>query len=73
MQQNVNLFKNVSKFCFVKKPNIKNSEILYHFGKEGISRNTIYNNLKRLETGQPFSDKKHSGCQHSGLQKRKPN
>ena len=27
-----------------------------------VARNTIYVNLKRLQTGQSFSDKKRSGC-----------
>ena len=51
MQQNKNLFEN-------KNPNIKNNEIVNNFKKEGIDRNTIYDNLKRLENNQSFSDKK---------------
>ena len=46
---------------FVKNSNIKNSETLNRFEKEGIARNTTYDNLKGLKTGQSFSDKKHSG------------
>ena len=49
------------EFFFVKNPNIKNSEIVNHFEKEGIARNTIYDNIKRFETGQSFSDRKPSG------------
>ena len=52
--------KHLEIFC-VKNHNIKNSEIVNHFEKEGIAQNTIYDNLKRLKTGQPFSDKKRSG------------
>ena len=33
---------------------IKNRKIINHFEKEGIAQNTIYDNLKRLETGQSF-------------------
>ena len=51
-------FRKRLEMFFVKNPNIKNSEIVNHFEKEGIARNTIYNKLKRLETGQSFSDKK---------------
>ena len=47
---------------FVKNPNIKNSEIVNHFENERIAQNTTYDNLKRLEAGQSFSDKKRFGC-----------
>ena len=60
------------KFFFVKNPNIKNSEIVNHFEKEGIAQNTTYDNLKRLETGQSFSDKKRSGCPTSWTREKKP-
>ena len=35
MQQNKNIFENVSKFFL--NPNIKNSEIINHFEKKGIA------------------------------------
>ena len=37
MQQDKNLFNKVSNFFFVRNPNIKNSEIVNHFEKEGIA------------------------------------
>ena len=54
-------FQKRPEIFFVKNPNIKNSEIVNHFEKEGIAQNTIYNNLKRPETDQSFCDKKHTG------------
>ena len=56
---------------FVKNSNIKNSETLNRFEKEGIARNTAYDNLKELETGQSLSDKKHSGCSTSWTREKK--
>ena len=69
--QHENLFKYVSRFLCGKNPNIKNSEILNHFKKEGIARNTIYDNLKRLETGQSFSDKNPPGHPTSWIRGKK--
>ena len=54
-------FQKRLEIFFVKNPNIKNTKIVNHFEKEGIARNTIYDNLKRLETGQSFFNKKRSG------------
>ena len=54
-------FRKCLEIFFVKIPNIKNSEIVNHFEKEGIAQNTCYSNLKRLQTGQSFSDKKRCG------------
>ena len=62
--QHENLFKNASKFLCGKNPNI-------NFKKEGIARNTIYDNLKRLETGQSFSDKNPSGRPTSWIRGKK--
>ena len=45
----------------VKNANLQNNEIVAHFLKEGIARQTIYDNLKRLQTSQPISDKNHTG------------
>jgi hypothetical protein len=42
-------------------PQMKKSEIVRHFSKEGIARQTVYNTIKRLETSQPIEDKKRSG------------
>ena len=61
MQQNENLFEKRLEIFFVKNPNIKNSETVKHFENEGIALNTIYDNLKRHEAGQSFSDKKRFG------------
>ena len=54
-------FRKRLKMFFVNKPNIKNKKIVNHFEKEGFARSTIYDNLKRLETVQSFSDRKHPG------------
>ena len=42
-------FRKRLEIFFVKNPNIKNSEIVNYFEKEGIARNTIYDDLKKLE------------------------
>ena len=41
-------FQKRLEIFFVKNPNKKNSEILNHFEKEGIARNTTYDDLKGL-------------------------
>ena len=51
-------FRKRLEMFFVKNPNIKNSENVNHFENEGIARNTINDNLKSLEAGQSFPDKK---------------
>ncbi|XP_065658544.1 uncharacterized protein LOC136083064 [Hydra vulgaris] len=38
---------------------------------EGFARSTIYDNLKRLETVQSFSDRKHPGCPTSWTREKK--
>ena len=58
---------------FVKNPKIKNSKIANHFEKERIARNTIYDNLKRLQTGQFFLVKSVLVVRHPGLEKTKAN
>ena len=47
----------------VKKliPQMKKSDIVKHFTKEGIARRTVYNAIDRLATNQPTKDKKRSG------------
>ena len=64
-------FRKRLEIFFVKTPNIKNSEIVNHFVKEGIAQNTIYDNLKRLQTGQSFFDKKRSGRPTSWTREKK--
>ena len=66
-------FRKRLEIFFLKNPYIKNSEIVNHFEKEEIARNTIYDNLKRLQTGQSFSDKKRSGRQTSWTRENKAN
>ena len=39
---------------FVKNPQIKQSEVVDHFVKEGIARKTVYNALNRRKNGQPI-------------------
>ena len=65
-------FRNFFEFFFAKNPNIKKSEIVNHFEKEGIAQNTIHDNLKRLQTGQSFSDRKRSGRPTSWNRESKP-
>ena len=65
-------FRKRLEIFFVKSPNIKYSEIVNHFEKEGIAQNTIYDNLKRLKTDQFFSDKKRSGRPTSWTTEKKP-
>ena len=47
----------------VKKltPQMKNSDIVKHFAKEGILSRTVYNAINRLATNQPMQDKKRNG------------
>jgi transposase len=47
----------------VKKltPQMKKSEIVKHFAKEGIARQTVYDAINRLAINQPTQDKKRSG------------
>ena len=66
-------FQKRLEIFFVKNPNIKNSEVVNRFEKERIARNTIYDNLKRLQTGQSFSDKKPSGHPKSWIRENKAN
>lgn len=42
-------------------PQMKKSEVVKHFEKEGIARRTIYASIKRLELGKPMNDKKKTG------------
>ena len=64
-------FRKRLKMFFVNKPNIKNKKIVNHFEKEGFARSTIYDNLKRLETVQSFSDRKHPGRPTSWTREKK--
>ena len=44
---------------FVKNPQIKQCEVVDHFLKERIARQTAYNALNRRKNGQPiFEDKR---------------
>jgi len=40
---------------------MKKSEIVSHFEKEGFARSTIYNSINRNQTGQSISDNKRTG------------
>ena len=64
-------FRKRLKMFFVNKPNIKKNKIVNHFEKEGFARSTIYDNLKRLETVQSFSDRKHPGRPTSWTREKK--
>ena len=39
---------------FVKNPQIKQCEVVDHFVKEGIARQTVYNALNRRKNSQPI-------------------
>ena len=60
VEERENLRKRVKNFT-VKNPDIKKSEIVNHYLKEGISQSTIYNILKRLEDGIQIKDLKRTG------------
>ena len=42
-------------------PQMKKSEIVNHFQKEGYPRRTIYNTINRLHSGESIKDKKQTG------------
>jgi hypothetical protein len=42
-------------------PQMKKSEIVNHFEKEGYPGRTIYNTINRLHNGEPIKDKKQTG------------
>ena len=42
-------------------PQMKRSEIVNHFQKEGNPQRTIYNTINRLHNGEPIKDKKKTG------------
>ena len=46
---------------FVKNPQIKQCEVVDHFVKEGIARQTVYNALNRRKNGQPILEEKRLG------------
>ena len=52
-------------------PQMKKSEILNHFKKEGYPRRTIYNTINRLHNGESIKDKKQTGCPTSWTSTRK--
>ena len=42
-------------------PQFKKTEIVSHLVKEGITRSTVYNTIKRLETDPSVKDNKKNG------------
>ena len=42
-------------------PQMKKSEIVNHFQKEGYPQRTIYNTINRLHSGESIKDKKKTG------------
>jgi len=61
---NIRLSKTES--LFVKRveiviPQMKKSEIVNHFQKEGYPQRTIYNTINRLHSGESIKDKKQTG------------
>ena len=61
--------KHLEIFC-AKNPNVKSSETVNHFKKEGIARNTTYDNFSRLDIGH-FFIKSALVVRHCGLEKSK--
>ena len=51
-------FRNRLENFFVKNPQIKQCEVVDHFVKEGIARQTVYNNLNRRKNSQPIIEDK---------------
>ena len=43
------------------RPQMKKTQIVKHFLKEGIARRTIYATIERLESEKPINDKKRTG------------
>ena len=42
-------------------PQMKKSEIMNHFQKDGYPKRTIYNTINRLHSGESIKDKKQTG------------
>ena len=52
-------------------PQMKKSEIVYHFLKEGNPRSTIYSTINRLQNEESIEDKKQTGRPTSWTSTRK--
>ena len=40
---------------------MKKSDLVAHFTKQGIARSTIYTTINRIQSGEPIKDKKRTG------------
>ena len=60
VSQREHLRKLVKNFV-VKNRKLKKSEIVNHFIKTGYARQTVYNTLNKLASGQPINDNKRTG------------
>ena len=69
----IEVFRKVVKNFTVKNPNIKKSEIVKHFMKEGFARQTIYRTLNRLNSHQSLKNNKKSGRPSSWTTARRQN
>ena len=47
-------------------PQMKKSEIVNHFQKEGYPQRTIYNTINRLHSGESIRNKKQKAAQRPG-------
>ena len=70
VSQREHLRKIVKNFV-VKNPKLKKSEIVNHFIKTGYARQTVYNTLNKLASGQPINDNKRTGRPSSWAYSRK--
>ena len=61
MKLNVADRENLRKRVKILIPQIKKSEIVKHFEKEGIARTTIYNTINRIQNEESIKDKNKTG------------
>ena len=55
------LFRKRLENFFVKNPKIKQCEVVGHFVKKGIARQTVYNALNRRKNGQSILEENRPG------------
>ena len=60
VQERAILRKRISEYI-VKNPNTKNAQIVNHFVQEGYARQTVSDNIKRVNEGRAIMDQKRTG------------
>ena len=61
MKLNVADTENIRKRVKILIPQMKKSEIVKNFEKEGIARTTIYNTINRMQNEESIKDKNKTG------------